>query len=186
MAVAALIGAITGKLRADEQERKYNERLKFESLVRRNSPWTGREGTYYQKPDSTGTIMQGAVGGMSMYGSNQDMFKNMFAENNSENAYDDKIASSGSSSFVETDIPEDGQSPTGKAYYSNQMNLAPTPAQIEMNNRQQVEIEQRQRERAERNSVPLTRYPDNNFPENRNRQQAKSKIDEIVDALRGK
>lgn len=69
----ALIGALLGTVKANQEAKKYQQQGELESVRSRWSPWTGREprniGT---GPDTMGIIQQGASAG-AMFG--QDLSK---------------------------------------------------------------------------------------------------------------
>jgi len=63
LVIAAIAGAVLGKIRADQQERQGYKQNQLEALKTQNSPYTGRTGEVVSKPDTMGMMMQGALAG---------------------------------------------------------------------------------------------------------------------------
>jgi hypothetical protein len=85
--VAAIVGAIIGGIKAAGEKQERDKQLRYQAMLRKNSPFTGRDGQYIPDTDGIGRIMQGASQGASFYNSNKDMFSSSPKPESSEVAF---------------------------------------------------------------------------------------------------
>lgn len=61
------IGAGMGMLKNQEKKRQFDEQKRIQAETTRMSPWTGMSASAPEQYSSTGNVLEGAMGGLSMH-----------------------------------------------------------------------------------------------------------------------